>query len=162
VDGIGVHVGLCAEPIAALLIENTDLTQQESKTVMENFVQDVRYALRLLRKSPGFATVAVLTLALGIGANTAIFSLINAVLLKTLPVAEPHTLVFVGDPSRANSRSLGTPQTDLFSYPLYRVLRDNNTVFSGLMASGEVNRSKVESGDTLITPDAVGVVVTGN
>lgn len=129
---------------------------------METFIQDLRYGLRMLSKNPGFTAVAVLTLALGIGANTAIFSLINAVLLKTLPVKNPKELVFVGDPTRANSRNMGTPQSDLFSYPLYRVLRDGNNVFSGMMASGEVNRSKVEDGSSLVASDAGGVLVTGN
>src|SRR5262245_38958627 len=112
---------------------------------METLFQDIRFGLRMLRKSPAFTLVAVITLALGIGANTAIFSLINALLLNSLPVKRPAELVVVGDPSRAHSTNIGTPQSDLFSYPLYRELRDHNSVFSGLMASGEVNSSKVET-----------------
>lgn len=130
---------------------------------METFIQDIRYGFRVLRKSPSFSLIAVLTLALGIGANTAIFSLINALLLRMLPVANPSELVVVGDPAKAHTRSLGTPQLDLFSYPLYRDLRDGNHVFSGMIASGEEHQMKVaddRSGE--ISSDALGVLVTGN
>ncbi|HET7205944.1 MAG TPA: permease, partial [Terriglobales bacterium] len=99
---------------------------------MTTLIQDVRFALRQLRKTPGFTTVAVLTLALGIGANTGIFTVVNALLLKMLPVANPDQLVIVGDPSSPNTVSNGTPSVIVFSYPLYKELRDNNSVFSGL------------------------------
>lgn len=129
---------------------------------METLLQDVRYGFRMLRKNPAFTLIAVLTLALSIGANTAIFTLINAVLLKALPVQNAQQLVIVGDPARAHDRSLGTPQTDLFSYLLYRELRDGNNVFSGMAASGEEHRTRVETGASLVTEDAVTNLVTGN
>ena len=90
---------------------------------LEHFVQDLRYGLRTTLKNPGFAAVAVLTLTLGIGANTAIFSLINAALLKRLPVAHPERLV-----------TIGCSADDAFPYPAFRQLRDHNKVFSGVLA----------------------------
>lgn len=130
---------------------------------MYSFFQDVRYGFRILRNNPAFSLVAVLTLALGIGANTAIFSLINAVLLKSLAVQDPQQLVSVSDPDLANSRSLGTPETDIYSYPLYRELRDKNTVFSGMIASGQEHRVAVEtSGLGAVTDDATINLVSGN
>src|SRR5215471_12304563 len=120
---------------------------------MNTLLQDLRYGCRMLVKSPAFTLVAVLTLALGIGANTAIFSLINAVLLKMLPVQNPKELVVVGDPGRANTRSLGTPETEVFSYPLYKEFRDGNHVFSGLLAAGNEHRIKAET-------DSAGEVAT--
>ena len=131
---------------------------------METLFQDVRYGFRMLAKSPGFTTVAVLTLALGIGANTAIFTLVNALLLKMLPIKAPQELVVIGDPARVNDRSNGTPSTDLFSYPLYKGLRDNSTVFNGLIAAGTEHRIDVDATATGGASDEriVGRVVSGN
>ena len=130
---------------------------------METIVQDVRYGLRMLRANPAFTTVAVLTLALGIGANTAIFTLINAVMLKMLAVQNVERLVVIGDPAAAHTRSMGTPQTTVFSYPLYREIRDHNAVFQGVLAAGELQRMRAarESGQS-ISEHVLGVLVTGN
>jgi predicted permease len=130
---------------------------------MSGLGQDLRYALRQLRKSPGFTSVAVLTLALGIGANTAIFTVVNALLLKMLPVTQPEQLVVVGDPSLPNSRSHGTPRTDIFSYPLYKELRDHNSVFSGLSAAGSEQAIELDTGQGQGSAEKViGHMVSGN
>jgi len=102
--------------------------------------QDLRYAIRTFHKQPGFASAVVLMLALGIGANTAVFTLINAVMFQSLPVPAPERLVAVGDPSRPTALWEGGPMIDLLSYPMYRRLRDHNKVFSGLLASGKTGR----------------------
>jgi putative ABC transport system permease protein len=107
---------------------------------MIGILQDLSYALRQLRKSPGFTGVAIATLALGIGANTAIYSLLDQVLLRSLPVKQPDRLVqlrFVGsDAGRLNV--YGGDGHDYFSYPMYRDLRDQNSVFSGVLATDSV------------------------
>ena len=130
---------------------------------MSGLGQDVRYALRQLRKSPGFTVIAVLTLALGIGANTAIFTVVNALLLKMLPVNQPEQLVVVGDPGLSNSRSNGTPRTDNFSYPLYKELRDHNSVFSGLCAAASDRYIELGTGQReSLTEKITGRMVSGN
>jgi putative ABC transport system permease protein len=103
---------------------------------MESLFQNLRYALRQLRKYPGFTAIAVLTLAVGIGANAAIFSLVDQVILKQLPVDEPDRLVqlkFVGSDT-GHTDSFGGGGELYFSYPMYRDLRDQNSVFSGMLA----------------------------
>jgi predicted permease len=110
---------------------------------LEQLFQDLGYALRTFRRSPTFTLVAVLSLALGIGANTAIFSLINALLLRELPVQEPGRLVVLGDPSRVHSLSTGSIRNDILSTPLYEAIRDQNQVFSGVLASGRTGRLNV-------------------
>src|SRR5262245_60262963 len=94
---------------------------------------DLRYAMRQLSKSPGFAVVAILTLAVGIGANTAIFSLLNAVVLRKLPVSAPHELVFFGDSSAEGSTGY-LASGRAFSYPFYLEFRDRNQTFASIAA----------------------------
>src|SRR5215831_11035476 len=102
---------------------------------MRGWLQDFSYALRQFRRAPGFTLAAIMTLALGIGANGAIFSLIDQVLLKQLPVVEPDRLVMLRYTGSNTGRTdvYGGDQQQFFSYPMYRDLRDQNTVFAGLM-----------------------------
>ncbi len=119
-------------------------------------LQDLRYALRQLRKSPAFALVAIVTLALGIGANTAIFTLLDQALLRELPVSHPEQLVrlqYVGS-NTGRISSYGGDSHAYFSYPMYRDLRDKNQVFAGMLANIEIgvgvqwkNHSDLASGE---------------
>ena len=93
--------------------------------MLDAFIQDLRYAVRTLRTSPGFAAVAILSLALGIGANTAIFSLIDAVMLKYLPVSHPEELLQV---------AMGDDNGSTFTNPIWEQVRDRQDVFSGVFA----------------------------
>jgi predicted permease len=94
---------------------------------VESLLQDLRFALRMLRKSPGFTAIAVFTLALGIGANTAIFSIINGLMLRTLPVRDPGRLV------ELLHQYPGEPAFNGFSWDAYQTIRDGNHVFSDLI-----------------------------
>jgi predicted permease len=113
-----------------------EIYQMNGIGFLETLWQDVRYAIRRLRQSPGFAFVCILTLALGIGANTAIFTLVDAVMLKSLPVANPGQLYRLGDNNNCCVMS-GTQNGGsfvLYSYPLYESLRDNTPEVSQLAA----------------------------
>lgn len=135
---------------------------------VETFLQDVRYGLRQLGRNPGFTVVAVLTLALGIGANTAIFSVVDAVLLRSLPVKKPNELVLLYGQA-GTGRSSGAPivgRWELVSFDAYQFFLRNNRSFQGLAAfrSGqddvEVRWPGVESNQE---PErAVSRLVSGN
>ncbi len=107
-------------------------------TFVEILAQDVRYGLRMFRRNPGFTAVVVGTLALGIGANTAIFSLINAALLKTLPVRNAEQLVQF----TTNSPTMGV--NDAFSYPAFKELREQNQALSSVLAFRRLHDVDVE------------------
>jgi predicted permease len=102
---------------------------------MERFAQDLRFGYRNLLRLPGFTAVAILSLALGIGANTAIFSFINTVLLKTLPVGQPEQLALFGDAlGRGIYGGIPAPNMTLFSWKQYQAFREQNSVFSDILA----------------------------
>ena len=120
---------------------------QRGLPIVETFIQDVRYGFRMLRKNPGFTAVAVLTLALGIGANTAMFSVLDAVMIQTLPVRAADQLLMLkwtakGFPSmiedlEGNSLNNANGEgiiSESLSYPAYENLRTKNTVFSDVVA----------------------------
>lgn len=107
---------------------------------MGTLLQDVRYGLRGMRKSPVTTAVAILSLALGIGANVAIFSFVDALILRMLPIEDPRALVFFG-PATSSGNSDGFPDgsMSLFSYPIYREMAQKNQVFSGVAAVNSFN-----------------------
>src|SRR5436190_20916032 len=116
---------------------------------MENLIQDIRFGFRSLIKQRAFAAIAVVTLALGVGVNSTIFSVVNATLLRSLPVSHPESLVYVFN---------GNPGS-VFSYPDYSELRDQNQVLDGLIAWGGISAS-LNSNDQ--TDLAGGAIVSGN
>ena len=104
---------------------------------MNSIAQDIRYALRQLARAPAFAATVIITLALGIGANTAIFTIFDQVLLRMLPVARPKELVrfsWTGS-FQGSMSSFGGDSDNYFSYPMYKDLRDKTSVFSGMIAA---------------------------
>lgn len=117
---------------------------------MHSLMQDLRFSLRQIRRSPGFMLTAVLTLALGVGANTAIFSLLDQALLRSLPVRAPEQLIILsgtGDAWEGHTSDRGGGVDKSFSYPMYRDLRDHGTAFDGLIATASpevgITRDKV-------------------
>ena len=128
---------------------------------MGGFLQDLRFGAWTLWKSRGFAVVAVLTLALGIGANTAVYSLTDQILLRLLPVRDPSALVVLRMPGPKSGHTWADIDegAQSFSYPFYTGLRDDNAVFDGLLARFEIPLS-VSGQDR--TERATGELVSGN
>ena len=127
---------------------------------LDKAARDLRFSFRSLLKSPGFALTAILTVALGVGANTAVFSVMNAVLLKSLPVADPQRLVYV----RTSNPPRGTgtiDSTDTFSYPVYDALRKQTSAFSSLIAYVPLSGSKVAVRYGTQPEEAEGDMVSG-
>ena len=123
---------------------------------IENFVQDIRYALRMLARNPGFTIVAVLTLALGIGANTAVFSLVDVVLFRPLPIRRPSEVVRI-----CGGKTRGEAYWRTNSYPSYLEYRDNTDFFLGLAAYHDRLPVNISAGK-LGTDRVVAGMVTGN
>ena len=149
-----IHSGVpCEEALRRARLEfgGAEQVKEECReargvVLLESLMQDIRYALRMMRRSPGFTAVAVLSLALGLGANTAIFSLINTVMLRRLPVRDPGQLV------ELLSQYPGEPRTNCCGGKVYEHIRDYNHVFSGLIgaaASGFKVRAEGLEPDTV-------------
>src|SRR5882724_340939 len=122
-----------ARQVARLDLHGIEQTKEKCRDArrvnwIQDFVQDLQFGLRVLRKSPGFTVVAVLTLALGIGANTAIFSLVDAVLIRMLPVQRPEQLFRLIDVSKEGKT------IDALSYPTFELIQENNQTISGVIA----------------------------
>jgi predicted permease len=129
--------------------------------VLANSVSDLRYSIRQLRKSAGFTLVCVLTLALGVGANTAVFSVMNAVLLKSLPVADPGSMVYLrtSHPPR-NTGTIDTEET--FSYSVYDALRREHKGLAEIIAYVPLATGKIAVRTDGQPEEAEGDMVSGN
>ncbi|HYP12993.1 MAG TPA: ABC transporter permease, partial [Bryobacteraceae bacterium] len=126
---------------------------------LSSFGQDLRYALRQLRLSPGFTAVAVLSLALGIGANTEIFQLVDAVRLRTLPVKDPHELVTIDFPPGSELAGRFTSRSARFTYAQWEEVRRNQEPFSGVLAWSAARFNLSPGGEARL---AEGLYVSGD
>jgi hypothetical protein len=117
---------------------------------MANLFLDIRYALRQICKSPGFAITVIATLALGIGANTAVFSVMNAVLLRMLPVREPQRLFYLTHTNIPNGVGVTGDYRHVFGVNVYNRLREDKSAFSDVIAYLPLSLTKtaVRSGET--------------
>ncbi|HEY8548835.1 MAG TPA: ABC transporter permease [Vicinamibacterales bacterium] len=123
---------------------------------MDTLLRDLRYTIRLLARAPLFTAIVIVTLGLGIGANAAIFNLLDQVLLRRLPVKDPHELLLLRD----NGPFMGFSwNQDTFSYPMYRDIRDRNEVFAGVLARFE---TLLNLRDERGTEEIRGELVSGN
>src|SRR3989442_3348721 len=137
---------------------NCTLTEEDRRTVwrwpsIENFLMDLRYGLRMLRKSPGFSTAAVLTLALGIGANAAIFGLVDSAFLRGLPFREPERLVHIWTIEADGDVHTPTPEE-------YQAVREDSKSFEQIAAAGWAEYFYAADGP--ISQDLPGFLVTPN
>jgi predicted permease len=123
---------------------------------MHSTWRDLRHAIRSFRKSPGFLAIVILTLGLGIGANAAIFSLIDQILLRPLPVHDPASLVLLDGPGAFMGRTMNAMT---FSYPMYKDFRDRNEVFTGVLARFPLAMTAIWRG---ASERANGELVSGN
>jgi macrolide transport system ATP-binding/permease protein len=126
--------------------------EEQGLPLLDDFLQDLRYAFRQLRKAPLFTLTATMSLALGIGANAAVFSVIERVLLRQLPVSNPHELFYITD------ERILTQASPRFSYPFYTILRDSN-VLAGVTARAGGTLNATVNGQTMRVP---GELVSGS
>src|SRR5882724_906930 len=122
---------------------------------ISDLIQDVRHGVRLMRKNPGFTAIAILTLALGIGANTAIFSLVDTVMLKMLPVQNPEELMVLAIRS---PKSTGEPDPE-FTNPIWEQIRDQQDIFSGVFAWNQIRFDLAQGGESHLV---IGLEVSGD